>query len=114
MTSLSLDLDKAVETFAQATDLTVGLEEEFAILDPVTLDLIPRFEELRDRACERDQLLAESITGELISSEIEIVSGRGECLADAFSRQRERRRRLFALAGREGAGLGGAGTHPWA
>jgi carboxylate-amine ligase len=110
----SLDLDKAVDTFAQATDLTVGLEEEFAILDPSTLDLVPRFEELRDRASDCDPLLAASITGELISSEIEIVSGRGESLTDALALQREHRRRLFALTGREGAALGATGTHPWA
>jgi carboxylate-amine ligase len=110
----SLDLDKAVDTFAQATDLTVGLEEEFAILDPSTLDLTPRFEELRDKAIERDPLLAASITGELISSEIEIVSGRGECFAEAVALQREHRRRLFALTGCEGAALGATGTHPWA
>ncbi len=61
-----------------------------------------------------DPGLREAITGELISSEIEIVSGRGENLADAFSRQRERRRRLFALASRQGAVLAATGTHPWA
>ena len=44
----SLDLDRAAETFAEATDFTVGVEEEFSILDPQTLDLAPRFEELRD------------------------------------------------------------------
>ncbi len=110
----SLDLDKAVDVFAQATDLTVGLEEEFAILDPSTLDLVPRFEELRDLALERDPLLGEAITGELISSEIEIVSGRGSNFADALALQRERRRRLFALAGRHGAALAATGTHPWA
>ncbi|HTA13620.1 MAG TPA: YbdK family carboxylate-amine ligase [Solirubrobacteraceae bacterium] len=110
----SPDLDKAVETFADSTDLTVGLEEEFAILDPTTLDLVPRFEELRDCALQCDPLLGASIAGELISSEIEIVSGRGENLADALVRQRERRRRLFALAGREGAALAATGTHPWA
>jgi carboxylate-amine ligase len=110
----TIDLDKAAETFAQATDLTVGLEEEFAILDPATLDLVPRFEELRDRAIESDPLLAEAITGELISSEIEIVSGRGENFADALARQRERRQRLFALARREGVDLAATGTHPWA
>jgi glutamate---cysteine ligase / carboxylate-amine ligase len=110
----SLDLDKAVETFAQSTDLTVGVEEEFAILDPATLELVPRFEEMRGRALERDPLLAESITGELISSEIEIVSGCGAHLAEALALQRERRRRLFALAGELGAGLAATGTHPWA
>lgn len=110
----SLDLDKAVDTFARATDLTVGLEEEFAILDPASLDLVARFEELRDCAIETDPLLAASITGELISSEIEIVSGRGASLLDAIALQRERRRRLFALMGRQGAGLAATGTHPWA
>jgi carboxylate-amine ligase len=110
----SLDLDKAVETFAQATDLTVGIEEEFAILDPATLDLVPRFEALRERAGECDPLLATSIAGELISSEIEIVSGRGDSLADALARQRERRRRLFALTSEYGVALAATGTHPWA
>ncbi len=42
----SLDLDRAVETFAQAVDGTVGLEEEFSLLHPATLELEPRFEEL--------------------------------------------------------------------
>ncbi|HEY5260770.1 MAG TPA: YbdK family carboxylate-amine ligase [Solirubrobacteraceae bacterium] len=110
----SLDLDEAVATFAQASDLTVGLEEEFAILDPTTLELVPRFEELREKATECDPPLAEAIAGELISSEIEIVSGRGESFSDALARQREHRRRLFALAGRHGAALAATGTHPWA
>jgi glutamate---cysteine ligase / carboxylate-amine ligase len=109
----SLDLDSVAETFAQASDFTVGLEEEFSILDPDTLDLCPRFEELRD-AAKADEVLGDSITGELISSEIEIISGRGEDLHDAFQRQRERRRRLFALSAARGVALGATGTHPWA
>ncbi len=109
----SLDLDRAEETFAQASDLTVGIEEEFAILDPETLDLVPRFEELR-AAADFDAVLREAITGELISSEIEIISGTGGDLHDALAHQRERRRRLFALAGSRGAALAATGTHPWA
>jgi carboxylate-amine ligase len=108
-----LDLDQAVATFAAASDLTVGVEEEFSILSPETLELTPRFEELRD-AARSDELLYESITGELISSEIEIISGVGEDVHDALARQRERRRRLFALASSHGAALGATGTHPWA
>ena len=110
----TIDLDRAVETFAAASDLTVGLEEEFAILDPRTLDLEPRFEELRDHAAVVDPVLREHITGELISSEIEIISGVGADLGDALARQRERRRALFALVGAQGAELGATGTHPWA
>jgi carboxylate-amine ligase len=109
----SLDLDSVEERFAQASDFTVGIEEEFSILDPETLDLAPRFEQLW-AAAQGDEVLRESITGELISSEIEIISGSGEDLQDALARQRERRRRLFALASAQGAALGATGTHPWA
>jgi glutamate---cysteine ligase / carboxylate-amine ligase len=109
----SLDLDRAAETFASATDLTVGIEEEFAILDPQTLELAPRFEELR-AAAEADRVLHEHITGELISSEIEIISGAGSDLHDALARQRERRRGLFSFAHAHGAALSATGTHPWA
>src|ERR1035441_9852062 len=109
----SLDLDRAAETFSAAADLTVGVEEEFSILDPRTLDMLPRFEQLRD-AARGDVLLHEHITGELISSEIEIISGVGGDLHDALARQREHRRRLFALARSEGVELGATGTHPWA
>ncbi len=109
----SLDLDQAAETFAAAADLTVGVEEEFSILDPRTLELVPGFEQLRT-AADGDRLLQESIAGELISSEIEIISGVGCDLHDALARQRERRARLFALAASEGFALGATGTHPWA
>jgi glutamate---cysteine ligase / carboxylate-amine ligase len=109
----TLDLDLAVETFAAAPDLTVGVEEEFSILDRQTLELIPRFERLRD-AAQDDPLLREGVAGELISSEIEIISGVGVDLQDALVRQRERRQRLFALAAGEGVALGATGTHPWA
>ncbi len=83
------------------------------MLDPETLDLVPRFEELRDAAAEEPGL-NEAITGELISSEIEIVSGRGEDIHDALANQRERRRLLFALAAARGVAFGSTGTHPWA
>jgi glutamate---cysteine ligase / carboxylate-amine ligase len=109
----SLDLDRVAETFAQAPDLTVGVEEEFSILDPHTLELAPRFEQLRVVA-ESDPILHEHITGELISSEIEIISGVGGDVHDALERQRDRRRRLFALADAQGVALGATGTHPWA
>ena len=110
---MTIDADRAAEAFAAATDFTVGIEEEFAVLDALSLDLVPRFEELRDTAAAGDPLLSESIAGELISSEIEIRSGRGEDLADALARQRDLRQRLFTLAGSRGIALGATGTHPW-
>jgi glutamate---cysteine ligase / carboxylate-amine ligase len=110
---VAIDLDSARAAFDASTDFTVGLEEEFALVDPIDLGLVQRFDELRE-AGSRDPVLAESISGELIASEIEIRSGRGEDLAAAAQLQRERRRRLFALAAEHEIALAATGTHPWA
>jgi carboxylate-amine ligase len=109
----SLDLERTREIFEGSTDFTIGLEEEFAIVDPATLELAHRFEDLYV-ACQGDELLASSVAGELIDTEIEIRSGRGESFAAAVEMQRERRARLFALAEGMGLGLAAMGTHPWA
>jgi glutamate---cysteine ligase / carboxylate-amine ligase len=108
-----LDLEAVRETFEAATDFTIGIEEEFAILDPAVLDLEHRFEEMYD-TCLRDPELAHAVKGELIDTEIEIRSGRGETFADAVERQRARRERLFGIADEMGVALAAMGTHPWA
>ena len=109
----ALDLDRARETFESSTDFTVGLEEEFAIVDPASLELQHRFEDVY-AACQEDEVLAESAAGELIASEIEIRSGRAETFAAAVAAQQERRDRLFGLVEAMGLGLAATGTHPWA
>lgn len=109
---MALDLVSARTAFDASTDFTVGLEEEFALLDPASLGLVPRFAALRS-AAESDPELAGAIAGELISSEIEIRSGRGDDLAAAITAQRDLRRRLFALAADTGVALGATGTHPF-
>jgi carboxylate-amine ligase len=91
-----LDLDTARTSFDTSTDFTVGLEEEFALLDD-DFGLTPAFDRMRQAAA-GDPVLTESIAGELISSEIEIRSGRGADLAAAISAQRDRRHRLFGVA----------------
>ncbi|HVD37970.1 MAG TPA: YbdK family carboxylate-amine ligase [Solirubrobacterales bacterium] len=110
---MALDLDLAREQFESSQDFTIGLEEEFAILDPRTLELEHRFEDVY-AACHEDEVLAEAAAGELIASEVEIRSGRSESFAEAVSRQRERRVRLFEVVNGLGLTLGAMGTHPWA
>jgi carboxylate-amine ligase len=107
-----LDMARVHEAFEASTDFTVGIEEEFAILDPDTLALDQRFDELRT-AADADPVLANSVAGELIKSEIEIRSGRGASFADAVERQREARVRLFRLAAELRMQLSATGTHPW-
>jgi len=108
-----LDLGRAREIFEESQDFTVGLEEEFAIVDPDSLELAHEFPTMME-ACSEDELLATAAAGELIDTEIEIRSGRGDDFADAAAMQAEHRERLFALADRMRLGLAAWGTHPWA
>ncbi|HEX8959192.1 MAG TPA: YbdK family carboxylate-amine ligase [Solirubrobacterales bacterium] len=110
---MSLDLDLVRERFETSADFTIGLEEEFAILDPDTLELEHRFDDVY-AACREDELLADSAAGELIAAEIEIRSGRSRSFAEAVARQRQRRGRLFELVDGMGLALAAMGTHPWA
>src|SRR5947209_5580888 len=108
-----LDLAEARARFDGSDDFTVGVEEEFAILDPADLSLTQRFAELYGAARE-DEMLADRVTGELIASEIEIRSARGDTFADAVASQREARARLFRLTAEHDLLLGATGCHPWA
>ena len=107
-----LDMAQSREVFEGSRDFTVGIEEEFAILDPETLSLDHRFDELRDAASD-DEVLREAVAGELIESEIEIRSGTGETFSDAVARQRRARTRLLGLAAERQARLAATGAHPW-
>ena len=101
----------AREAFEDADDFTVAVEEEFAILDPETLGLANRFEELQAAAVGTE--LEPHLVGELIASEIEIRTGRCADFTEAAARMGERRDQLLALADQMDVVLGGTGTHPW-
>jgi carboxylate-amine ligase len=101
----------AREAFENADDLTVAVEEEFQLLDPETLELTNRFEELKESAAGSE--LDENLVGELIASEIEVKTGRCADFAEAAERMAERRNQLAALADAHGVALACTGTHPW-
>jgi len=101
----------AREAFEDAPDFTVAVEEEFAILEPDTLSLTNRFEELQ--AAAKGTELEEHLVGELIASEVEIRTGRCDNFAEAAVRMGERRDQLTALTDQLGVVLGATGTHPW-
>jgi carboxylate-amine ligase len=105
-------LPLARERFDVADDLTVAVEEEFAILDPETLRMTNRFEDLHAAAAGTD--LEEHLVGELIASEVEVRTGRCETFPETVARMRERRAQVYDLAATLGLTLGATGTHPWA
>jgi carboxylate-amine ligase len=101
----------AREAFDSGRDFTVAVEEEFALLDPETLSLVNRFDELL--AAAQGTELEPYLVGELIASEAEVRTGRCESFAEAATRVAERRGQLLDLAESLGIGLAGTGTHPW-
>jgi glutamate---cysteine ligase / carboxylate-amine ligase len=101
----------AREQFEEADDLTVAVEEEFALLDPRTLDLVDGFEELFADA--QGTELEGMLVGELIASEVEIRTGRCDTFAEAAARMAERRAQLLNLADARDVSLAATGTHPW-
>ena len=97
--------------FEAGTDLTVAVEEEFALLDPETLELTNRFEPLKAAADRTD--FAEHVVGELIASEVEIRTGRCDGFQEAAVKMQERRSQIHGLARDQQLALGATGTHPW-
>jgi carboxylate-amine ligase len=104
-------LATAREAFESGTDFTVAVEEEFALLDPETLGLVNRYEDLKAAAAGSE--LDEHLVGELIASEAEVRTGKCADFPEAASRMAERRAQLQALARDQGLQLGATGTHPW-
>jgi len=98
--------------FEAATDFTVAVEEEFALVDPASLDLTDRFEDVKAAAAGTP--LQEHLVGELIASEVEVRTGRCETFADVPGVMADRRAELQALVEPMGLLLGATGTHPWA
>jgi carboxylate-amine ligase len=105
-------LRDARERFDAGTDFTVAVEEEFALLDPISLDLVNRFEDVQAAAAgtPAERYLA----GELIASEAEIRTGRVETFAEVPLTIADRRTQLAALVEPIGLTLGATGSHPWA
>src|SRR3954468_1450662 len=97
--------------FESGTDLTLAVEEEFALLDLESLELTNCFEPLKAAADRTD--FAEHVVGELIASEVEIRTGRCTGFQEAAAKMQERRSQIHGLAREQQLALGATATHPW-
>jgi glutamate---cysteine ligase / carboxylate-amine ligase len=105
-------LAAARASFEDGDDFTVGVEEEFAILDRERLNMTAGFE--RFDAAARTGPLAGMVAGELIRSEVEVRTGRCESFPEAAETMARRRLDLLDVADRLGYRLSATGTHPFA
>jgi carboxylate-amine ligase len=105
-------LEHARIQFEQAEDFTIAVEEEFAILEPATLEMTSGFERF-DVAAREHPTLRVMVAGELIRSEVEVRTGKCDSFAEAAAAMAQRRADLLDVADDLGYRLCAAGTHPY-
>ena len=111
MSKLAGALDVRAHRFGAGAPFTVGIEEEYMLLDPESFDLVPGAERILE--AERDGVYAEHIAPELFDSLVEFHTGVCATAADAGAELRRLRQHAVLAARHEGLRLGSAGTHPF-
>src|SRR3982751_2890816 len=81
MSELAGALDVRDHRFGAGAPFTVGIEEEYMLLDPETFGLVPGAERILE--AERDGVYAEHIAPELFDSLVEFHTGVCATIADA-------------------------------
>src|SRR3954468_10232201 len=89
---------------------TLGIEEEFAIVDPVTRELRSHIQEILEGG---KITLKEQIKPEMHQSVVELGTEICQSVVDARQHVLDLRSKLATLAGRSGLKIASAGTHPF-
>lgn len=94
----------ATETF------TLGIEEEFQIIDPVTRELSPHNKEIIEMG---SPILGDKIKPEMLMSCVETTSGVCRDITEAREDILRNRTTIAELAAKQGLVIGAAATHPF-
>jgi len=111
MSQLAAALDVRDHRFGSGPPFTVGVEEEYMLLDPESFDLVPGAERMLE--AERGGAYAEHVAAELFDSLVEFHTGVCATVADAGAELRRLRHHAVLAARHERLRLGSAGTHPF-
>lgn len=96
----------------QRPSFTLGIEEEYMLVDPVTRDLISDPEPAMFARCK--ELLGERVTHELLRSQIEVSTSPFASLQDLGKDLRHLRKTVVDTAGEFGMAVIASSTHPFA
>jgi carboxylate-amine ligase len=91
-------------------DFTIGVEEEFQIINPETRELRPRASRVLPDA---QETLGDKVTNEFFQAQIEIGTPVCHTLAEVRAELVRLRRGVVAAAERDGSLIAAAGTHPF-
>jgi carboxylate-amine ligase len=111
MSQLGSKADVRDHRFGAGAPYTVGIEEEYMLLDPRTLDLAPQAERLL--AAEAGGEYAGRVSPELFDSLVEFHTSVCPDVASAGAELRRLRGHALTAAAQQGLRLGSAGTHPF-
>jgi carboxylate-amine ligase len=95
---------------AAAETFTIGVEEEFQIVNPESRELRQRADRILPGA---QAAVGDEVTNELYLSQIEIGTPVCQTLDDVRAELVRLRREVAAAAGRDGSRIAAAGTHPF-
>ena len=97
--------------FGESDPFTLGVEEEYMLLDPESFDLVQHIETVLD-AVQGDEL-ADRINSELMQSVLEIATPVCRTAADVMRELTTLRGYVRDVADGQGLRVGSAGTHPF-
>jgi carboxylate-amine ligase len=97
--------------YGESDPFTLGVEEEYMLLDPETFDLVQHIDTVLSRIHEEE--FVERVSPELMQSVLEISTPVCHTAADVDGELRRLRAYVTALAGTEKLRVGSAGTHPF-
>lgn len=92
-----------------STPLTIGIEEEYQIIDPETRELTSYVQQFLDHG----RIEGDQVRGEFMKSQIEVGTRICKDVGEARSEIRRLRRTLVEIADEAGLKLAAAGTHPF-
>ena len=95
---------------SQTEDFTIGVEEEYQIINPTTRELCPRQKQILPIA---QKELGSEVQPELQLSQIEIGTPVCQTLADVRAQLVRLRKQVIAAAAKDGNQIAAAGTHPF-
>ncbi len=94
--------------FGKRPPFTIGVEEEFQLVDRTSYELVSRFDEIEE---ELDRSV--EVKPELVQSVLEVATHVHGSVPEAIEEARDLRRRIADAARESGTLVVGAGTHPF-
>ena len=94
--------------FGKRPPFTIGVEEEFQLVDETSYDLVSRFDEVEEEVGHTGEVKAE-----LLKSTLEVATHVHSSVPEAIEESRSLRRTILDAAAERGTRVVSAGTHPF-